>query len=90
MPEHRYRITVEPLSDEAPPLAFETACHDDLAVVMGRIEARTGLPPDRARALGLGLKLFGEALLRMRETPPFDDLAPHFGRFMQALKKHPA
>ena len=90
MAEHRYRITVEPLAGEASqPLTFETSCHDDLPAVMGKIQARFELPRDKARSLALGLKLFGEALLERRDTPPFDQLAPHFGQFMRALKKRP-
>ncbi|WP_319582658.1 DUF3861 domain-containing protein [uncultured Pseudodesulfovibrio sp.] len=90
MAEHRYKITVEPLSGEASqPLSFETSCHDDLLAVMGKIETRFELPRDEARSLGLGLKLFGEALLARREAPPFDELAPHFGQFMRTLKKRP-
>ena len=87
MAQHRYRITVEPLADPAAAsLPFETACHDDLAELAGKIE-RTGQPHDEAATLAVGLKLFGETLLARRGEPPFSDLAPHFAAFMQALKK---
>lgn len=94
MKKHRYRITVEHLADaggtpsSAVPLQFEIANHDEILSIIERIRAQGMLNPAAAAAFGLGLKLFGETLLNQRDTPPFDELAPHFGQFMTALKKN--
>jgi len=97
MKQHRYRITVEHLSDVrgepstyAEPLRFEAGNHDDVFAVVERVRARGDLPPDSATAFAVGLKLFGEVMLENRGHPLFADFAPQFGEFMKTLKKGPA
>lgn len=94
MKQHRYRITVEHLSDPdgAPsshpaPLQFEVGNHDDILAVVARLTQRTDLDAASATALGVGLKLFGEVMLENRQHPLFAELFPQFGDFMKKLKK---
>ena len=91
MKKHRYRITLERISDspeaeKAETLQFEAENHDDIFAIIARIRSKGQFDADAAAALGLGMKLFGETLLDSRNTPPFDALAPHFGQFMKTLK----
>ena len=96
MKQHRYRITVEHLSDAqgAPmsvePLCFETGNHDDLLAIVARMRSRADFDSDTATSLAIGLKLFGEVLLTHREHPLFAEFSPHFGAFMKRLKQGPA
>lgn len=94
MKQHRYRVTVEHLSDPdgAPsshpaPLQFEVGNHDDILAVVARLSRRSDLDAASAMALGVGLKLFGEVMLEKRQHPLFAQLLPHFGEFMKTLKK---
>lgn len=91
MKKHRYRITLERISDspeveDAGTLQFEAGNHDDIFAIIARIRSKGQLDADAAAAFGLGMKLFGETLLDNRNTPPFDALVPHFGQFMKTLK----
>ncbi len=91
MKKHRYRITVERLTD-APEtngsgqLQFEVENHDDILAIIERIRSQGQFDAAAAAAFGLGIKLFGETLLENRAKAPFDALAPHFGQFMKVLK----
>lgn len=90
---HQYRITVTALPDakeagDAPStMEFEVENHDDIFVVVQKLESRDDLPAGDAKALGVGLKLFGEVMLKNRNLPLFASFLPHFRDFMQQLKK---
>ncbi|MDL2267783.1 DUF3861 domain-containing protein [Desulfovibrio sp. OttesenSCG-928-G15] len=92
---HQYRITVEALSEtaastaaEAPQvLSFEVENHDDIFKVIKKIESRGDFKEVDAVAFGVGLKLFGEVMLKNRSLPLFSGFAPHFMDFMKELKK---
>lgn len=97
MKQHRYRISVEHLSDAngAPsqytaPLQFETGNHDDILAIVARIRQRGDLGDEHAAAFAVGLKLFGEVMLENKDHPLFSDFRPHFAQFMKQLKKGPA
>jgi hypothetical protein len=94
---HRYRISVTPLVDSPDPaagptyprsLSFEVTNHDDLMAVLRRVSGAAVLPQEEAAEFVVGLKLFGEVLLRHRKDPLFAELMPHFGAFMKQLKSH--
>ncbi len=95
MKKHRYRITVEHLSDREgndpaqAPLQFETANHDDIFTIIGLLQQRKEFTGTSAQAFGLGLKLFSEVLLENKDAPLFAPFMPHFIAFMKALKKAP-
>lgn len=92
MKQNHYRITVQPIPgpDEASvagePLVFETANHDDILAIVERFRARGDFNDDQAAALAVGLKLFGEVMLKSRSNPLFEGLAPAFGEFMKSIK----
>jgi len=97
MKAHRYRITVEnldaqddppsPASSQSIPLVFEAGCHDDLFAIVERMRTRQWFEGDEGVAFAVGLKLFGEVMLKHREDPLFAPLQPHFGEFMKGLKR---
>ena len=96
MKQNHYRITVQPIPGpgEVPvagePLVFETANHDDILAIVERFRARGDFKDDQATALAVGLKLFGEVMLKNRSNPLFEELAPAFGEFMKRVKGKPS
>lgn len=89
MPKHIFKITMEHISDrkdkpaDEPPLVFHAENHDDII----ELASRSGCSDDKELAFLVGLKLFGEALMANRQNPLYRDFLPHFGQFMQRLKK---
>lgn len=92
MKSHLFRITVEHIETpegeavSAPPLVFETRNHDDLFAIVERMQARCQFGTDESAAFAIGLKLFGETLLKHKNDELFKPLQPHFGEFMKGLK----
>ncbi len=94
MKQHKYRFTVEHLSDARgnpstydTPLVFETGNHDDIYRVAGLMRERGDFNESQATALAVGLKLFSEIMLENKGHPLFADFQPHFLDFMKKLKK---
>lgn len=94
MSSYKYRITVEPVAEEQnsakqdnQPLSFEVETHDDIISIVNRLRCRTDLDPDFAESFGVGLKLFGEVMLKNRTNALFEPLIPHFKEFMTRLKQ---
>ena len=95
MPGHRFRITVEALSDrqgepvEKTPLSFEVENHDDILGIVERIKAREDLNfgENNSAAFAVGLKLFSEVMIENRKHPVFAPLREAFKGFMVGLKK---
>lgn len=94
MKQHRYRITVEHLSDAQgnpttypAPLQFETGNHDDILAIAARMRQRGDFDAETATAFAIGLKLFSEVMLTHRQHPLFEELGPQFGQFMKRLKQ---
>ncbi len=89
---YSYRITVAPLGapGEAeplpPPLSFEATNHDDIIGLVERARASTGLAPDAAASMVVGLKLLGEVMLREKNNPLFDPLRAGMREFIGGLK----
>lgn len=88
---HPYRVTLQSLAADAPVsqvegLRFEITNHDELFQIIERVAARGILPDEEVAEFTVGLKLFGEVLLRHRREPLFAALLPHFGAFMKQLK----
>lgn len=86
---YRYRITVEALSENAenPSLQFTTENHDDIISIAQRLSGKFGLDEDGSKAFAIGLKLFGETVLKNREHPLFQGIKPALGDFMKELKR---
>ncbi len=90
---HTYRITVEHIvsaRESEPvhptPLVFDAQNHDDLFRIVERARTATGLPPDEAAAMAVGLKLLSEIALTHRRNDLFSDLANDLGTFIGRLK----
>ena len=86
----RFRITVEPIAPapDGPSLQFEVVHDDDIIGIAIRMPGRIELPDDEAKALAIGMKIFGETILKNRKDPLFSAIRPAFSDFMKGLKAH--
>lgn len=90
---HKYRLTLEYLKDnkneemQLEPVTFEFENHDNIFAIINMQEEKN-LFGDKQQAVefSIGLKLFSEVMLRNKENPLFEDLAPAFRDFMKKLK----
>lgn len=91
-PAYSYRVTVTPTGvpregmSPRPPLSFDATCHDDIIVIVERARAGTGLAPDAAAAMAVGLKLLGEVMLHEPDNALFDPLRGGMRDFIGSLK----
>lgn len=90
---HHYRITLTPVGNDpsaspeaADPLVFMHENHDDLKLIVERARQTSGLDPDAAAAMAVGLKLLAEVMLKQRGNPLFDVLRDPIREFIQSLK----
>lgn len=93
MPSH-YTITVQPtdasgVATADPPLTFSISNHDDLFVILSKVEASEPVPPAEAAEFVIGLKLFLEVMIRHRKAPLFEALWQPMNNFMKRLKAIP-
>ncbi len=93
MSAHNYRVTLEYLggkhanSDLHAPVQFEVGNHDDLFNIIHRVQTAQLTDADTAAALALGMKLFGEVMLKHRKDPLFEKLQPAYREFIGAFKE---
>lgn len=94
MKQHQYQITVKHLADAqgqpstySEALEFKAGNHDDIFVVIERLQATQLLDEESMKAFAVGLKLFGETLLENRDIPLFKQFMPQFIQFVKALKQ---
>lgn len=80
------RLAASPLNGAARELTFDTDNHDEIIQLVEKIKSRGIVADGEAAAFTVGLKLFGEVMLRHRHEPLFAELYPHFGTFMKRLK----
>lgn len=67
---------------------FDFENHDDILHVMEMIQDKNLFPNrEDATEFALGLKLFGEVILKNRDLELFKDMEPAFLDFMKKLKK---
>jgi len=66
---------------------FEFENHDNIFDIMDKIMERN-LFEDKGQSLefSLGIKLFGEVMLKNKDNPLFEELKPAFMQFMKKLK----
>jgi hypothetical protein len=90
---HHYHLRLEHLASAAPdqpthpPVELDFDNHDDIFQIIERLEGRQLFAtPGQATEFAIGLKLFGEVMLKNREHPLFAELRPAFGEFMKRLK----
>jgi|SRR5690554_1350657 hypothetical protein len=92
MKQHKYRITLEHLSNPKgevlgySPLQFEVGNHDDIFKIVELMRSRGDLKENDATAFALGLKLFSEVMLENKQNPLFASFKNDFGKFMKELK----
>ncbi|SNR80498.1 DUF3861 domain-containing protein [Hymenobacter mucosus] len=90
---YTYRLHLEqvhspqPDSSQPEPLKLEFENHDDLFRIISLMQQRDPfVEPGQATEFAIGLKLFGEVLLKNRQHPLFEEFGPAFGAFMKRLK----
>ncbi|OON70585.1 DUF3861 domain-containing protein [Hymenobacter sp. CRA2] len=90
---YHYRLRLEqvagisPGSPEHEPLELEFDNHDDIFSIVERLQQRNLFQePGQSTEFAIGLKLFSEVMLKNRQHPLFEELAPAFRSFMQRLK----
>ena len=94
MKGHLYRYRIEHLEDpkgnpvDAKPLTFETKNHDDLFKIVQAMKQKGIVDEAESIELVIGLKLFGEVMLRNRDSDFFKEIKPHFANIMQAIKSY--
>lgn len=90
---NRYRLTLEQLelangekSSQAP-LQLEFDNHDEIFGIIERMKQRNAFGDlNQAAEFAIGLKMFSEVMLKNRDNPLFEELAPAFREFMKRLK----
>ncbi|MBY5921101.1 DUF3861 domain-containing protein [Ferrimonas balearica] len=93
MKGHLYQFTVEHQEDakgqavQQAPLEFQVRNHDDLFHIIERLEGKLGLDQQDTVAFAVGLKLFGEVMMKNRNVELFKAFKPHFTEFMKQLKR---
>ncbi len=85
---YRYRVSVESLTsdNQQPRLEFEVDNHDDITAAAARIAGKLDLDHNATLAFVVGMKLFGETILKNRHDPLFQSIKPAFMEFMSNLK----
>ncbi len=75
----------EPVSREPLLLNFEN--HDDVSAIIDLLSGKAWLDKDQVVQLVLGLKLFGDILMKNRDRKLFSEMQPAFVAFMKKLKE---
>lgn len=90
---YKYRIRLEqvagiqPDSPKHEPLELDFENHDDIFSIIERLQERNLFgEPGQSTEFAIGLKLFSEVMIKNRQHPLFEELAPAFKSFMQRLK----
>ena len=89
MRQNRYRVTLEQLTDsrgvpsDRRPLQFEVGNHDDIISVVTWLRSRG---EEEAAAFGVGLMLFGGAILANKGNPLFSSFLPQRYPFIKDFK----
>lgn len=95
MRNHTYQITVEYLEDaggnpvDGRAFSFLAANRDEISAIVDRIRASRQFAGDEAAAFAVGIKRFGEVMLKNKHHPLFTDFRLHFMDFMKRLKASP-
>ena len=89
---YTFRVTVARTdeAESAEPVEFTVENHDDILKILEMSQTvnreRLHLDEDGHRAFIVGLKLFGEVLIKHRKTEPFAGMLPAFSEFMKQYK----
>lgn len=90
---HQYRLTLEYLKDnkgeavQTDNIVLDFGNHDNIFAII-EMQKEKNIFEDKQQAVefAIGLKLFGEVMLKNKENPLFEDLIPCFKDFMRKLK----
>ncbi|MGI4742205.1 MAG: DUF3861 domain-containing protein [Janthinobacterium lividum] len=90
---YQYHLRLEQVASAQPdgpqhePLELNFENHDDIFNIVERLQARNLFAElGQSTEFAIGLKLFSEVMLKNRQHPLFEELAPAFKAFMQRLK----
>ena len=92
MKQHRYRVTLEYISDpdgnpqHGKSLVFESGNHDEIIGIVELVRKSELMDAETTASLVVGQKLFGEVMLENRKHPMFSEFWPHFLDFMKQFK----
>ena len=87
MKSNKYKLQLTESKEAPQTIEFEFENHDDLFSLIERIKTNGPLSEvGQNIELLIGLKLFGEVMLKHRNHPLFEEFAPAFGQFMKKLK----
>lgn len=68
---------------------FDIENHDDILKLLNAAKGKLGFKGDNESVeFILGIKLFGEVILRNRKNPLFEEFQPAFAAFMKNLKSN--
>lgn len=93
MKGHLYKFTINHLEDakgvpvDDSSLIFETRNHDDLLKIVEAMKGKMDLNEADATAFAIGLKLFGEVMMKNRKNEIFKEFKPHLNNLMKEIKK---
>jgi DNA polymerase III epsilon subunit-like protein len=89
---NHYKVTLEHVSSpkgEAlhAPVEVVFDNHDNLFNIIDKLQERDFFgDPGQSAEFAIGLKMFSEVMLRNKENPLFEEMAPAFREFMKKLK----
>lgn len=90
-----YRVCLTPLAADTDikaslePVEFIHHNHDDVARIVGMLQASSGLHAEAAAAMAVGLKLLAQTVLDHKGNPLFDGMRQPLRDFIQTLKSLP-
>lgn len=94
MKQHQYHVTVQHLADAqgnpssyTEKIEFNTGNHDDLFIVLDRLQKAELFDEETTKSFAVGLKLFGEVMLENKNHSLFKDFKPQFLEFMKNMKQ---
>lgn len=94
MKQHQYHVTVQHLADAqgnpssyTEKLEFNTSNHDDIFIVLGRLQKAELFDDATTKSFTVGLKLFSEVMIENKNHELFKDFLPQFHTFMKHLKQ---
>lgn len=90
---NRYKLKLELLQLLRPddtvyePIEFEFGNHDNIFRIIDHMKARNRFKTEQDSVeFAIGLKLFGEVMLKNKDNPLFEDFRPAFGALMKKIK----
>ena len=94
MKQHQYHVTLQHLADAqgnpsryTEKIEFNTGNHDDLFIVLDRLQKAELFDEETTKSFAVGLKLLGEVMLENKNHPLFKDFKPQFLEFMKNMKQ---